>query len=135
MPIRLTRPLIPAAEAQDYESPFLGPVDHLLGVKITLSALTSREIDAQGYLKPGIPFLKTGALVTAGAVYGVTVEEVKVAEDNAPATIAALVATEVALALEGTINRAVAEDMLGAPYTAPELAGFIAASSQFVLIF
>lgn len=131
MPIRVV-PLT-GDIVRDYESPFLGPVDHTVGIQIDLSALTDDEIDAKGYLKPGIPFQKDGTLVGAGdRLFGVTVEEVKVADDNEAGTIAALTTQEVAVGTEGTIVQDVAEDMLGRAYTADEVTAF--ADSRITLV-
>lgn len=126
-PIRVTTP---SGSGLDYANPFIGPVDHTLQVAVTLSGLTSAEIDSYGYLKPGVPFAADGTTVGAGEyVYGVTVEAVKVANDNATATIAALTTQQVALAIIGMVNRDVVEDMLGRAYTAAEIAGFALAGS------
>jgi hypothetical protein len=115
------------------ESPFVGPFDHTVSVPVDLSALTNKEIDRNGYLKPAVPLTKAGILVTAGAVYGVTIEPIKVAADNADATIAALGTVDIAIALDAQINQDIAEDILERAYTAAELAGFVAAGSRLIL--
>lgn len=102
-------------------------------VKVDVSALTTNEVDTYGFLKPGVPFLKTGLPVTAGAVYGVTIESIKVAASNAAADIAAAVDPFVALGTIGTVNRDIAEDNLGRAYTAAEIAGFDLAGSKLHL--
>lgn len=103
-------------------------------VKVDVSALTSAEIDTYGYLKPGVPLLQTGLPVTAGgAVYGVTIEAIKVAASNAGADIAAAVDPFVAVGTIGTVNRDIAEDNLGRVYTAAEIAGFGLAGSTLKL--
>lgn len=48
-----------------YASPFVGPLNHTAKVDVDLSALTSDEIDAKGYLKPGVPLSAAGALIAA----------------------------------------------------------------------
>jgi hypothetical protein len=117
-----------------YGSPFLGPVDHVYPIQVDLSALTDDEIDAYGYLKPGVPLTRLGALLAATeAVHGVTVEAMKVADDNEAGTIAALGTIDVPVATEGTINRDIAEDILGRAYTADEIAGFDLGGSKFTL--
>lgn len=113
---------------------FVGPIDHTVAVPVNLSLLTNKEIDANGYLKPYIPLTKAGALVTAGSVFGVTVEHVKVAVDNAAATIAALGTEDVAVATICQVNRAYAEDVLDRVYTAAELAGMAPGASGVVLL-
>lgn len=133
MPIRITPPS--GSVVKDYESPFVGPVDHTASVQVDITGLTNKEIDTKGYLKPGVPFTRDGLLVGyEDALYGVTVEEVKLIADNEAGTIAA--ATDpvtVAVGLIGTINRAVAEDQLERAYTGDELAGF--AASNITLIY
>lgn len=124
MPITIT-PVV-GSVVKDYVSPFVGPVNHQAAVKVVVTGLTNKEIDVRGYLKPGVPFLRTGVLPTLATVpiYGVTMEEVKVAASNSGPDIAAATAKSVAVALSGSINRKVAEDMLERAYTANELAAF-----------
>jgi hypothetical protein len=84
---------------------------------------------------PGLPLTKAGALITTGVfVFGVTVEAIKVADDNAAATIAALGIQELAVATICQVNRDLAEDNLGRAYTAAEVAGFDLAGSKCVLL-
>lgn len=118
-----------------YPLPFVGPYDHTHAISVDLSALTDDEIDADGYLKPGVPLTDDGALLGAGDyVFGVTIEPLKVADDNAAATIAALGSVDVALATIGQVNRAVVEDILGRALTADEVAGFTTAGSKLHLL-
>jgi hypothetical protein len=114
--------------------PFVGPVDHTVSVPVNLAALTNKEIDADGYLKPGIPLTKAGALVASGSVFGVTVDYVKVAEDNASGTIAALGTVDIPVATICQVNQDVAEDILGRIYSAAELAGMAPGASGVVLL-
>ena len=108
-----------------YGNPFVGPVDFVVAIQVDLSALTDDEIDAFGFLKPGVPLTDAGALVGTGdAIYGVTVEAMKVADANDATTIAALGTIDVPVATHGMINRDIAEDILGRAYTADELTGF-----------
>jgi hypothetical protein len=131
MPIRFSKTV---QSGTIYGNPFVGPINHTVAIPVPLAALTNKEIDADGYLKPGIPLTKAGALVTAGAVFGVTVEAVKVATDNANATIAALGTVWVAVVTTAVqVNQDIAEDNLGRVYTAAEIAGF-AASTGLVLL-
>jgi hypothetical protein len=115
---------------------FLGPVDHQFQLRVNLAALTSREIDAKGYLKPGVAFDEAGALVGASPafVFGVTFEPVKVADDNAAGTIAALGTGWVGVGTIGQVIQDVAKYNLGADYTANEIAGFNRAGSKLVLL-
>lgn len=115
-----------------YGSPFVGPVDYAYAIQVDLSALTADEIDAFGFLKPGVPLTAAGALVGTGdKLHGVTVEAMKVAADNQTATIAALGTIDVPVVVIGMVNRDIAEDILGRAYTADEVAGF--AASNIVL--
>lgn len=206
-----------------YATPFVGPINHTESLAVPLSGLTNKEIDAKGWLKPGVPLTKAGALVatetvstpgaasaaggntgngtvgsisgrfgapaetitltaitaaanggtfrvegtesgnlgvaTVGvafnsgtigftiadgatdfvvgdkftivvvggvmdAVRGVTVEAVKVADDNAAPTIAALGTQHIAVATIGQVNRDIIEDILNRSLTAAEVAGF-----------
>ena len=115
---------------------FVGPVHHTVAVPVLLTAMTNKEIDGDGYLKPYIPLTKAGALIanTTTPVFGVSVEHIKVAKDNQSATIAALGTIDVAVATMCQINRAIAEDVLDRAYNANELAGFGLAGSHIVLL-
>ena len=113
---------------------FVGRVEHTVAVPVLLTAMSNKEIDDFGYLKPYIPFQKTGALVTAGFVFGVSVEHIRVAKDNLAPTIAALGTIDVAVATIAQVNRAYAEDVLDRAYTAAELTGFAAAGCHVVLL-
>lgn len=134
MPIRFNPASATAGEL--YGNPFVGPLGHTAQIAVDLNSLTDDEIDAQGYLKPGIPLSKVGALVGAGvAVFGVTIEPLKVAADNEAATIAALSgAAQVAVGTIGQVNRDVIEDNLGRALTADEVAGFAVAGSTIKLL-
>lgn len=119
---------------QHIPTPFVGPIGHTVAVPVNLALLTDDEIDPNGYLKPGVPLTKAGILVTTGSVFGVTVDYVKVADDNASATIAALGTVDIAVATIGQVNQDVAEDILGRAYTAPEIAGMAPGLSGIVLL-
>jgi len=129
MPIAIT-----ATTGGDAHAPVfkVGPLDTDV-VKVDVSTLTTSEVDTAGFLKPGVPFLKTGLLVTAGAVYGVTIESIQVAASNAAGDIAAAVDPFVTLGTFGTVVRDIAEDVLGRAYTAAEIAGFDVAGSKLHL--
>jgi hypothetical protein len=125
-----------------YASPFVGPVDHTVHVKVDLSGLTVDEVDAAGYLKPGVPLNNANPAVLIGAstvtfTYGVTVEATKLPLATVPPTNTTL-GTEtadclVAVCTHGVINRDVAEDNLGRAYTANELAAFVLPGSRLTL--
>lgn len=121
-----------------YASPMVGPVDHVVQLRIDLSTLTEAEVDSDGYLKPGVVFNVDGDPVAATQrVYGVCFEATKLALATVPPTDATL-ATEtgdhdVAVCTHGVVNRDIAEDNLGRAYTADEIAGFDLAGSQLRL--
>lgn len=74
---------------------------------------------------------------TAGVsdnVFGVTVEHVKVADDNESGTISALPVTDVAVATHCQVNKAYAEDVLDRSYTAAEVAGMAPGASSVTLL-
>lgn len=118
-----------------HPNPFVGPVEHRVAIRIDVSTLTSAEVDADGYLKPGVPFQSTGALVSGAAqsIYGANVEATKIAANNAGATLAAAADVDVAVCTIGAINQDILEDCLGRALSANELAAFGAAGCRLVL--
>lgn len=64
-------------------------------------------------------------------IYGVTVEPIEVAASNSASDLDSANDIDVALAVEGIVNRPLVEDMLGRALTAVEVAGFHA--SQLTL--
>lgn len=120
-----------------YASPFVGPMNHPGTVRLDVSALSTDEVDAKGYLKPGVP-LKSGGVLLDGTVgeyvWGVNIEATKVAESNAAGDLAAAVDRDVTLGLIGVVNRDIIEDNLGRALTANEIAGFAAAGSLIRLL-
>ena len=133
MPIRSTKTI---QKVKTYLNVFLGPVDHEYQLLVDLSALTSREIDALGYLKPGVPFTRAGGLVGAAPAFpfAVTFEAIKVAEGNTAPIIAALPDMWIGVGLYGAVIQDAAKFNLGADYTANEIAGFDRAGSKLVLL-
>jgi hypothetical protein len=128
MPMKVTK----TAGGTNYGFPFVGPMDHPLHVKLDVSGLTTDEVDSEGYLKPGVPLTSAGILVASGAVYGVTIEAVKIADDNT-ALAGDTSDPLVAIGTIGVVNRDVVEDNLGRALTSAEIAGFSAAGSKLVL--
>lgn len=112
---------------------FVGEIQGTDAVKVDISTLSTNEIDAKGYLKPGVPFSKAGVLVGSGvAVWGVTIEAIKVADGNASGDLSGATDCFVAVGF-GLVNRDIAEDVLGRAYTADEIAGFALAGSNCAL--
>lgn len=113
---------------------FVGEIQNTDSVVVDISDLTTKEVDADGFLKPGVPFSKSGDLVGAAvAVYGVTIEAIKLPHATIPPTDVSLAADTgtcpVAVGF-GLINRDAAEDNLERAYTANEIAGFDLAGSN-----
>lgn len=111
-------------------------------ITVDLSTMTyssgNGEVDAEGYLKPGVPLKSDGTLAdgtTDEYIYGVTIEPVYVGSDpiDADADLDGLADIQVAVARSGLVNRDVAEDNLGRAYTANEIAAFAAAGSNLML--
>ena len=135
MPMSVTDVL---AAGEVHSLPFVGPINHTIGVKVDVSGLTSNEVDANGYLKPGVPFkLSGGLLVLADGtldeyLFGANVEAVQVHTDNT--TLAGVTTdVEIAVAVFCVINRDLVEDVLGRALTANELAAAAAAGSHVIV--
>lgn len=108
-----------------YASPFVGPVNHTAPLPVNIAALTTAEVDADGYIKPGLPLAADGTTVGAAErVYGIVIEPIKVAESNASADLTAAGTVTLTVATMGQVNRDVIESNLGRVLTANELAGF-----------
>lgn len=113
---------------------FVGEIRGTDLVIVDISDLTTKEVDADGYLKPGVPFSKSGDLVGSTVpVWGVTIEAIKIPHATMPPTDVSLAADTgtcpVAVGF-GLVNRDVAEDNLERAYTANEIAGFDLAGSN-----
>lgn len=117
-----------------YGSPFIGAVQNVLHVKVDVSTLTSREVDADGYLKPGVPFALDGLLLGASNTKRVcmVVEATKIAPNN---TGLASITNDpfVACATIATVNRDIIEDNLGGNLTTDEIAALNGVGSTIVL--
>lgn len=144
MPITST---VRRAAATGYGSPFIdGPRD-VEEAKVDISGMTyadgsGGEVDADGYLIPGVPLKLSGGLLvlcdgTSGeSVYGVVVAPVKVpgvTRVAADADLDALTDFPVAVARGGLVNRDMGEDNMGRAYSANEIAAFAAAGSRLAL--
>ncbi len=133
MPLSVTK----SVGTSTYGHPFIGKVLGLQQVVVDISELTTAEVDADGYLKPGVPFKKDGTLAdgTGGEfIYAVNPEPQKLFMAVLPPTNGTLSGDTRTLPLGmgtiGEINRDIAEDNLGRAYTANELAAFNAAGSM-----
>src|SRR5687767_230688 len=105
MPLRI----VETAGGTGYGNPIVGAIEHTAHVKLDISGMTEDEVDADGYLKPGVPLTKAGILVGASPAFpfGITFEAQKVAE--APITDAGLAALTtdplVTVCTIGLVNR------------------------------
>lgn len=132
MPMKVTAT---ATAGEVHPNPFVGPINHTVGIQVDVSTLSTDEVDQYGYLKPGVPLTSGGILVGAAPafVFGCVVEAVKVADDNS--NLAGVTTdVEVAVATICQINRDILEDSLGRVLTANEIAGFDRAGSKCVLL-
>lgn len=121
-----------------YGNPFVGSIDHMLQVVVDVSELTTAEVDADGYLKPGVMFKSDGTQPDgSGFVYAINPEPQNLRLDTVPPTDASLLADTktfaLGMAVSGVVNRDIVEDNLGRAMSANELSAIAAAGSQFVL--
>jgi len=135
MPIRVKE----TSGGQGYGNPLVGDPGPFTHIKLDVSGLTIDEVDANGFLKPGVLLTSAGILVGAAPAfpYGIVVEAIDLGLATVPPTDLTLAADTsdplIAVSTSGLINRDVAEDNLGRAYSALELAGLIAAGSHFTL--
>lgn len=132
MPMKVTP--IALAAGDTYGTPFVGPINQTAPVQVNIANLTTFEVDALGWLKPGVPLQRSGALVGVSPAFpfGCTIEPIKLAKTN---SVTDRVGTfTVAVATHGQINRDLLEDILGRVLTADEIAGFDRAGSHLTLI-
>jgi hypothetical protein len=123
-----------ATEGNSYGNPFVGPAEHRDVVKVDISDLGTGEVDADGYIKPGLPLAKDGNLITAGVpVFGSVIEATKIATGNTDAILDATTDCFIAVCTHGIQNRDITEDNLGRALNADELAGFDLAPSTLKL--
>lgn len=109
---------------------FVGEIQGTDVVKVDLSDLSDEEVDADGYIKPGVPLAKDGNIVGSGVpVWGVTIEPIKVASGGTDAILDAATDCFVTVGF-GLCNRDVMEDNLGRALSADEIAGFDLAGSN-----
>lgn len=120
-----------------YDKVTVGPVDHPSPVMVVAADLPAEAVDRYGWLKPGTPFTRTGAAAlggTPGAVYGVVIEETRIARSNSAEDLADAGTVDVIVATICQVNRRLLEGNLGRALTTAEAAAFDAAGSRVVLI-
>lgn len=119
-----------------YGHPIVGKALGLLQVVVDISELTTAEVDADGFLKPGVMFKSDGTQPDgSGFVYGVNPEPIKIV-DYVPTDVllAADTATiPVGCVTAGILNRDIIEDNLGRSLTGNEVTALAAAGSHFTL--
>lgn len=118
--------------------PVHGRAEYTVQRTVNVAVLTTFEVDADGYLIPGVVFDNAGILigVAPAYAYGVVVEPIRVALSNSGTDLTAAGTTvQVTLLTIGQVNRKIGEDNMGRVYTANELAGFERAGSKLVLIY
>jgi hypothetical protein len=126
-----------------YANPMVGEPGPTVQLKVDLSQLTAGaagEVDAYGYLKPGVVFAVSGGLLvpvgSSGVVYGVVQEATRLAVTGADtgAVTTTTLGSEtgdhfIAVCVSGVVQRDIGEDNMGRAYTANEIAGFALAGS------
>jgi len=131
MPMQITT----TAGGVAHSIPFVGPVQHTDHVKLDVSEMSDKEVDENGYLKPGVPLTSAGILVGASPAYphGCSAEAQRVASGNTDAILDAATDVLVTVVTHGIVNRDILEDILGRALTANEIAGFDRAGSHLRL--
>lgn len=122
MPMKVTNPLTEGTSV--YALPFVGPfAEHTMPVRVSVAALATGEVDANGYLKPGVPLNRAGGLVTTGVAFGAVCGPTKVAASDSVTDRTAAGTVTVIVSTHCQLNRDALEDILGRVLTAAELAG------------
>lgn len=136
MPLHIKK----TAGGTTYGPVFIGDILGMQQVVVDISTLTTDEVDADGYLKPGVAFQKDGTLVSAGSgqfVYAVNPEPQNLRMAVLPPTNGTLSGDTrtwpLGMGTIGEVNRDVAEDNMGRAYSSNELTAFNAAGSMIHL--
>jgi hypothetical protein len=121
-----------------YDPPFLGEILAMEQVLVDISELTTDEVDADGWLKPGVPFKQDGTLADgSGHIYAVNPEAQNLHMAVLPPTNGTLAADTrtypLGMGTMGTVNRDIIEDNLGRALTANELTAFATAPCKINL--
>lgn len=121
-----------------YAPVFLGEILAMEQILVDVSELTTDEVDADGWLKPGVPFKQDGTLADgSGHIYAVNPEPQDLRLDTVPPTNVSLAADTktypLGMGTMGTVNRDVIEDNLGRALTANELTAFATAPCKINL--
>jgi hypothetical protein len=121
-----------------YAPVFLGEILAMEQVLVDVSELTTDEVDADGWLKPGVPFKQDGTLADgSGHIYAVNPEPQNLHLATVPPTNTSLgndtKTYPLGMGTMGTVNRDVIEDNLGRALTADELTAFATAPCKINL--
>ena len=134
MPLRVSK----TTGTTGYGHPIVGDSLGLLQVVVDISELTIAEVDADGYLKPGVMFKSDGTQPDGtGFLYAVNPEPIFIGHATIPPTDISLAADTatipVGMVTAGILNRDVIEDNLGRAMTANEITAVTVAGSRFTL--
>jgi hypothetical protein len=126
------------AAVSTYDPVFLGEILAMEQVLVDVSELTTDEVDADGWLKPGVPFKQDGTLADgSGHIYAVNPEPQNLHLATIPPTNGTLAADTktypLGMGTMGTVNRDIIEDNLGRALTANELTAFATAPCKINL--
>lgn len=131
MPLKVTE----VAGGTVHPNPFIGPILMTVPVLLDVSSLDTEEVDQNGWIKPGVILRQNGAVISGASqiAYGCVAEAVKIAADNAPATLAAAADVSIPVAVWCVLNRDIMEDSLGRALSANELAAVDIAGSHVAI--
>lgn len=134
MPLKVKK----TAGGTTYAPVFLGEILAMEQVLVDVSELTTAEVDADGWLKPGVPFKQDGTLADgSGHIYAVNPEPQDLMLSTIPPTDVSLAADTktfpLGMGTMGIVNRDVIEDNLGRALTANELTAFTTAPCKINL--
>lgn len=121
-----------------FEKPFVGEILAMDQVLIDVSELDTTQVDADGWLKPGVMFKQDGTQPDgSGAIYAVNPESQNLHLDTIPPTDVSLAADTktypLGMGTIGMVNRDIIEDNLGRALTANEISAFAAAPCKIIL--
>jgi hypothetical protein len=121
-----------------YAPVFIGEILAMEQVLVDVSELTTDEVDADGWLKPGVPFKQDGTLADgSGCIYAVNPEPQNLHLATVPPTNTSLSndtkTYPLGMGTMGTVNRDVIEDNLGRALTGNEVTAFATAPCKINL--
>ncbi len=134
MPLRVKK----TAGTTTYGPPFIGEILAMEQVLVDVSELTTDEVDADGWLKPGVPFKQDGTLADgSGCIYAVNPEPQDLQLATVPPTNTTLSndtkTFPLGMGTMGTVNRDIIEDNLGRSLTGNEITAFATAPCKINL--